>query len=227
MMEEAPFLMGVPLFAGLDLAELSALSRRLRRRFFYKGEVLFNKEEPGGVLYLVKSGLVRVFMTAEHGHEISLALLSPGEFLGEMALLDDQPRSASAVAMEDTEALTLSREDFLAELAANPRIAEAVIRTLVRRLRQADELVEDLSFLDVYGRVARKLLELAESYGRRTPDGVSIEISLTQRDLASLVGATRETINRVMAQYQDMGLIAVQREHITILKPEELKRRIR
>lgn len=225
-MEESRFLMGVQIFAGLGTAELSALSRRLRRCFFYKGETLFTKGQHGSEMYLIKSGLVRVFSADEHGQEISLALLSAGDFLGEMAVLDDQPRSASAVAMEDTEVLSLSRQDFKSELAANPQIANEVIRALVRRLRQADELVEGLSFLDVYGRVARKLLELASSHGKTTPDGVSIEIGLTQRDLASLVGATRETVNRAIAHYQEMGLIAVQREHITIVKPEGLKKRI-
>lgn len=226
-MEESLFLATVPLFAELGPSELAAVSRRLRKRLFQRGELLFSKGEPGGVMYLIKSGRVRVFMTSQYAHEVSVAVLSEGDALGEMAILDDRPRSASAIALEDTETLTISRGDFLAELATNPRIAEAVIKVLVGRLRQADELVEDLAFLDVPGRVARRLLELAQSYGKPTSQGISIELRLTQRDLASLMGATRETVNRVMAHYQKMGLISVEREHVTILKPGELERRIR
>ncbi len=225
-MDEGAFLARVPLFASLPRPELSRLAAITRPRIFKKDEIIFHKGDPGQVMYFIKDGEVRIYMNTEDEQQVSVAILSAGDFFGELALFDAKPRSSSAVAMERTETLTMHRDDFLSQIQAHPRIAIEILAVLSGRLRQADELIENLTFLDVYGRVAKKLLDLAQEYGSETERGREIRLSLTQHDLASLVGATRESVNRVLSLYRERGLISVDRSGITVVKPNELRRRI-
>ena len=225
-MDDGTFLAQVPLFASLPRPELSRLAAIMRPRTFRKDEIIFHKGDPGQVMYFIKEGEVRIYMDTGEEQQVSVAILSSGDFFGELALLDDKPRSSSAVAMERTETLTMHRDDFTSQLRAHPQIAIEILAVLSTRLRQADELIENLTFLDVYGRVAKKLLDLAQEYGLETERGREIRLSLTQRDLASLVGATRESVNRVLSLYRERGLIIVDRSRITVVKPDELRRRI-
>ena len=225
-MDDGTFLARVPLFASLPRPELSRLAAIMRPRTFRKDEIIFHKGDPGQVMYFIKEGEVRIYMDTGEEQQVSVAILSSGDFFGELALLDDKPRSSSAVAMERTETLTMHRDDFTSQLRAHPQIAIEILAVLSTRLRQADELIENLTFLDVYGRVAKKLLDLAQEYGLETERGREIRLSLTQRDLASLVGATRESVNRVLSLYRERGLIIVDRSRITVVKPDELRRRI-
>lgn len=225
-MDDGAFLSLVPLFSSLPRAELAELAAILRPRAFRKDEIIFRKGDPGQVMYFIKEGEVRIFMHTEEEQQVSVAILSQGDFFGELALLDDKPRSGSAVAMERTETLTMHRDDLITQIKKHPQIAIVILSVLSGRLRQADELIENLTFLDVYGRVAKMLLELADDYGIEGERGREIRLSLTQRDLASLVGATRESVNRVLSLYRERGLILVDRSRITVVKPEELRRRI-
>lgn len=225
-MDDGAFLSRVPLFSSLPRAELSELAAIMRPRAFRKDEIIFHKGDPGQVMYFIKEGEVRIFMHTEEEQQVSVAILTQGDFFGELALLDDKPRSGSAVAMERTETLTMHRDDLITQIKGHPQIAIAILSVLSGRLRQADELIENLTFLDVYGRVAKMLLELADDYGIEGEKGREIRLSLTQRDLASLVGATRESVNRVLSLYRERGLIMVDRSRITVVKPEELRRRI-
>lgn len=225
-MDDGTFLSRVHLFAGLPRAELAGLAAIMRPRSFKKDEIIFHKGDPGQVMYFIKEGEVRIYMNTDDEQQVSVAILTSGDFFGELALLDDKPRSSSAVAMERTETLTMHRDDFTAQVRQYPQIAIAILAVLSGRLRQADELIENLTFLDVYGRVAKKLLDLANDYGNDTERGREIRLSLTQRDLASLVGATRESVNRVLSLYRERGLIIVDRSRITVVKPNELRRRI-
>lgn len=210
-----------PLFENLSTETRRSLADRCIRRAFAKGTALFHKDSADRTLYLIASGRVRIYLPGEGGREVTLNLCGPGEAIGELALLDGQPRSASAQALDDVVAYALRHEDFVRLLETSP-LAAAVIQVLTARLRHATDDTESLALLDVFGRLARRLLELAERYGR----GQEIDLELSQTDLASLVGATRETVNRALAAFRQQGLIDVRDHRIVILEPELLRRRI-
>jgi CRP/FNR family transcriptional regulator, cyclic AMP receptor protein len=216
----------VSLFSNLDLDSLRALANAMRRRSFRPGEVIFHRDDPGQVLYIIREGKVKIYITSPEGQEVVLAVFGPSDYFGELALLDGQPRSASAIALDAVEAYALQRNDFITAVSHYPRIAIQVMNVLSRRLRQTDAMIEDLLFLDVHGRVAKKLLELAEVHGVSTPEGIRIELRLTQSDLASLVGASRESVNKVMGYFADKRFIATEKRKITILRLADLRRRV-
>ena len=216
----------VQLFAGLDHEALRELATSMRRRAFRPGEIIFHRDDPGQVLYIIRQGKVKIFITSPDGQEVSLAVFSPGDYFGELALLDGQPRSASAVALEPVEVICLQRTDFINAVMRYPRIAIQVMHVLSRRLRQTDAMIEDLLFLDVHGRVAKKLLDLADLHGVRTPEGIRIELRLTQGELAAMVGASRESVNKVMGYFTDKQFISTDKYKITITRLAELRRRV-
>jgi CRP/FNR family cyclic AMP-dependent transcriptional regulator len=223
---EAVYIKQVPLFAGLadeDIRELMAVAKR---RTFRSGEVIFHREDPGVVLYVIKEGKVKISLISPEGQEISLVVFGKGECFGEFAILDGLPRSADAVAMEKVECYTLQRSDFHQAIMKNPKIAIQVMEVLSKRLRSTDQMVEDLIFLDVYGRVAKKLLELAEAHGTKVEDGTRIDVRLTQQELASMVGASRESVNKVMGYFTDKNFISTDKHKVTLHRMNELKRRI-
>ena len=216
----------VPLFADLDVPTLQGIITHLHSRAFAAGEIIFHRGDPGQVMYLVRQGKVKISLISPDGQEVSLALLGPGECFGELALLDGQPRSADAAAMEPVETYWLQRSDFISAVMHHPLIAIQVMNVLARRLRQTDEMVQDLLFLDVHGRVAKKLIELTETHGVRTPDGLRINMRLTQGELAAMVGATRESVNKVMTYLTEKGYISTDRHRTTVTRLADLRRRI-
>jgi CRP/FNR family cyclic AMP-dependent transcriptional regulator len=216
----------VPIFAGLSDQELESLSDCLRKRTFAKGMIIFHKDSPGRSLYIIASGRVRIFILSESGQEISVRIYGCGDVFGELSMLDDLPRSAGAIAIERTEVLTLDRDDFLALLERFPRIAPGIIATLSRRVRYTTKYAEGLAFLDVFGRVADRLLELADCYGVDSSEGTEIDLRLTQTELASLVATTRESVNKVLGTFRDEGLIKLDGQRIIILDRRGLRRRI-
>jgi CRP/FNR family transcriptional regulator/CRP/FNR family cyclic AMP-dependent transcriptional regulator len=218
-------LRNVPLFAGLVDQELEVLADSLGKRTFARGMVIFHKGSPGQTLYIIESGKVRIFILSESGQEMSVNVYGPGDVFGELALLDGLPRSAGAVAMEKTVTLTLHRDDFLRHLQACPQMARSIMEVLSTRVRYTTDYAESLSFLDVYGRVAAKLLELADRYGVEK-EGIEIELRLTQAELASWVVASRESVNKVLGTFRDHGLIEVEGQRITIRDRRGLERRI-
>jgi CRP/FNR family transcriptional regulator/CRP/FNR family cyclic AMP-dependent transcriptional regulator len=224
--EHAQFLAGVPLFATLDADGLHDLAAVTRRHAFHQGEIIFHRDDPGTTLFVIKTGRVRIYLSSPEGQEVALAVFGAGEAFGELALLDGQPRSASAVAVEPTETYCIQRADFIDVATRRPRIALQMLATVSHRLRTTDEMVEDLLFLDVHGRVAKKLLELAESNGVRTADGIRIEMKLTQSDLAAMVGASRESVNKVMSYLLDKQYVSVEKRKITVKRLAELRKRI-
>ncbi len=175
---------------------------------------------------MIKEGKVKICIISPDGQEVSLAVFGKGEYFGEFALLDGLPRSTDAVALEKVECYTLQRSDFLNAILKNPKIAILVLEALSKRLRTTDEMVENLIFLDVYGRVAKKLLELADTHGVKTEDGVRIDVRLTQQELASMVGASRESVNKVLGYFTDKNFISTDKHRITIHRIADLKRRI-
>jgi CRP/FNR family cyclic AMP-dependent transcriptional regulator len=225
-MSRVTLLRQIGFFSGLSDSELEAVADRLGKRTFGRGVILFHKGSPGETLYIIESGKVRIFILSESGQEMSVRVCGTGEVFGELSMLDGLPRSAGAVAAEETHVLTLQREDFWELFDIYPRLAPAIIATLTARVRYTTQYAENLAFLDVQGRVAHRLLELAEQYGVPTPDGVEIALQLTQSDLASLVGATRERVNKVLGAFRDQGWIQLDGQEIIVRDRRGLKSRI-
>lgn len=201
----------VPLFSKLDATDLQRVVEVVRERSHPKNSVILFEDDPGDALYIVSKGQVKVVLIGDDGREVILSVLGEGDFFGEMALIDDEPRSAHVIAMEDSELLVLRREDFEAILMQSPAIALALLRELTRRLRRADEKVGSLVLLDVTGRVARLLLDLAEENHSDT-----ITRRLTHHTIAQMVGSSRETVSRTMREMVGKGHIAVSRREIQI-----------
>lgn len=206
----------VSFFSRLTGEELEALDRCLTKRTFGKGTIIFHKGSPGRSLYIIESGRVRIFLLSSSGQEISVNVYGPGDVFGELALLDGLPRSAGAVVMERTVVHTLHRDDFVRLLEDIPRVAESIIQDLSSRLRYTTACLEQQAFLDVNGRVAAKLLELADRYSLQG-EGAEIGLRLTQTELASWVSARRESVNKVLGGFRDQGLIDIDGQRITIL----------
>ncbi len=223
---EASYLKQVSLFASLPDEDVRTLMSVAKRRTFRSGEVIFHRDDPGQVLYVIKEGKVKICLISPDGQEIALVVFGKGECFGELALLDGLPRSADAIALEKVECYTLQRGDFHGSIMRNPKIAIQVLEVLSKRLRSTDQQVEDLIFLDVYGRVAKKLLELSETHGTKVDDGTRIEVRLTQQELASMVGASRESVNKVMGYFTDKKFISSDKHRITLHRVEDLRRRI-
>jgi CRP/FNR family cyclic AMP-dependent transcriptional regulator len=215
----------VSLFADLRDEELNALSRCLGKRTFAKDMILFHKGSPAQNLYVIESGEVRIFALSGSGREITLEVYGPGECFGETALLDGNLRTTGAMALEKTVTYTLDRNDFFRCLELHPQVARRVMELLAHRLEHANAYAENLAFLNVAGRVAAVLLELA---ARQWAANGSIEsnLHLTQAELASWVCASREMVNKVLHTYQDQGLILLTGHTIVILDLAGLKRKL-
>ncbi len=213
----------VPFFANLPDEHATELAKSLVPRRFAPGQVIFHLGDPGGLLYLISRGKVKISHTTTEGQEVVLAILGPGDFFGELALLDDAPRSATAVALEATETWTLHREEFMHYLMDNPDFALHVLKTLARHIRRLNTQLADIFFLDLPGRLARTLLQLAEQYGTYTTEGTVINLSLTQTDLAEMTGATRVSVNKALGRFRRAGWIRVTGRQVTVIDREALQ----
>lgn len=224
--KESLYLKQVDIFANLSDDDIRELMSVVKRRTFRSGEVIFHRDDPGQVLYVIKEGKVKISIVSPDGQEISLVVFGKGEFFGELALLDGESRSADAIAMEKVECYTLQRSDFHSTIVKNPMIAIHMLEVLSQRVRKTDKKVEELIFLDVYGRVAKRLLDLAEEHGLQVENGTLIDVRLTQQELASMVGASRESVNKVLGYFMDKQFISTDKHRITIHRLADLKRRI-
>jgi len=227
MMTYVDFLKKVPLFSDLDDEELHKLASIVREQNYKRRTTIVRVDDPGGALYILKSGLVKITIEDQHGDEMILRILYPTDFFGEMSLLDGMPRSATVTAQEPSEVLTISREHFLSIIEQSPKILLKMTAVLSKRLRQANELIHSLAFYDVYGKVARLLLNLAAERGRTTEQGTVIDMRLTQQELAELAGMTRETMARTLRAFQQAGCIRVESGIISILELDMLRREVR
>lgn len=214
------------LFSGLPAEKTAILEAEAQTRSFKRGEVVFHKGDPGEAMFMILEGQVKIVLPSEGGDEALLGVLDQGDFFGELSLIDGRSRSATIVATEPTETLVLHRDALLRLVRTSPEVAIDLLRALSQRLRETDEFIEDAVFLDVPGRVAKKLLELAETYGEPAPRGTVIGLRLTQQELAEMVGATRESVNKHLRSYRERGIIDVDRQRIIILQPDALQRRI-
>jgi CRP-like cAMP-binding protein len=200
----------------------------MRPRSYARDEVIYLRGDPGTAFYVVASGRVKIALTSPDGKELILRRLNAGEFHGELALLDDEPRSADAIATESSVLLVLQRDAFRHFLAEHPAVATKLLATVSQYLRRNAELIQDATFLDVPARLARILLELAGGDGGDDlpPPGAVIPDRMKQAELASLVGATRESINKWLGSFERQGLISMEKGQITLLKPGALRQRI-
>ena len=205
---EANILRNVPLFAGLPEEALAALAARLRRRPLTAGTPVVYKGDPSGSLYLIESGRVKVHQATASGSEVILNILGPGDFFGEMSLLDGQPRSADISTLEPSVLLLLEGEALRNIITAQPTVAWTLLQILSLRVRDANMQAEMMMTRDVPGRVAACLLRLAETQGTALPNGsLRVNVSLTQSDIAALIGATRERVSRALSAFRESGAI--------------------
>ncbi len=205
-------LRNVPLFSLVPEGQLLLLTRVLSRKAYPKNSTVIAAGDPTDALYIVISGRLKVIMSDNEGREVILANLNQGEFFGEMGLIDQAPRSATVTTIESCELLTITRTDFTKCLQGNFDLTMNVIRGLVKRLREADKKIGSLALMDVYGRVARLLMEMAE-----TVDGQKvITKKLTKQDMAKTIGASREMVSRVMKDLETSGRIEVRAREILL-----------
>jgi CRP-like cAMP-binding protein len=217
------FLSKIPLFRKLPTSELEHVLKIARFQKIKKNEIIFSEATSGSCLYVVLLGRVKIHGDSFSGHTKTFAYLDSGDFFGEMAMLDDKSRSASAVAIEDTEVMTIHKSDFRKLLEKRPALSLAVLKTLCERLRLADKEIEALSFQKVLGRLAQILLELAKKYGQKHSEGVLIDAVFSHKELANRVGTARENITRLLNRFERAGCVAFSGKYIVLRDCNKLK----
>jgi CRP/FNR family cyclic AMP-dependent transcriptional regulator len=214
--ERTQTLKAVPFFTQLSDRELDVVRAVATEKSYPKNAVVLTEGEMGDSLFMIQSGKVKVFIGDEDGREIILKILGPGDFFGEMSMIDKQPRSASVTTIEAASFLVLSHSAFERCVEQAPRIANMVMRVLAQRVREADRKIGTLALMDVYGRVASTLLELSVySNGK-----LMVGEKLSQQDLANMVGASREMVNRILKDLSERGFISIESKSITIINRE-------
>lgn len=222
MNDTASLLKQVPLFSGLEPEDLATLAKYLYHKSMTRTQVLFQQGDRGDEFLIVTEGSVKVELVNPDGKELTLAILKPYQFLGELALLDDFPRSANAIALEDGQLLCLNKRDFLHVVNQYPRMFGPITRQLTRRVRVLTDDIASMAFLDSFTRTARKLVNLAQDLGvPGQGTAVTIPQPLTHQELANLVGATRETVSKVLSDMRSRRLITVEGHKITILNKQQ------
>ena len=216
-----------PLFASLDDEAFAALTKEITEVDLSRGATLFHEGDPGDQLYFIVSGKIKLGRTASDGRENLVAVMGPGEIFGEMALFDPSPRSTSATAVSETRLAGLKHENLRKVIQHSPEVSAQLLQALARRLRRTNENLADLVFSDVPGRVAKALLDLADRFGRPATDGILVAHELTQEELAQLVGASRETVNKALAEFVQRGWIRLENRAVVILDLQRLKQRSR
>ncbi len=217
------FLKLVPLFASLNDDELDVIVRLSSKVKYPKNKIFFIVIDERSELYIILKGSIKVSKISEGGEEMILAILKEGDFFGDMSLLDGKPRSATVTSNEDSILMLISGKSFEKVIEKHPRIALKLLRELTLRLRKADDLIGNLAFLDVTGRIAGILLQFAEEYGQKTEEGVLIKSRPTHQAIANMIGASRETVTRVLKQLEDKKYISMSGKDITILDKENIK----
>ena len=216
-----------PLFAALDDEAAEALRGTMTRVEVPRGEAIFHEGDPGDRLYVIVEGKIKLGRASGDGRENLLAVLGPGEMFGELSLFDPGPRNAAGTAVADTVLLGVGSDDLDEWLRGRPEVARHLLRALARRLRRTNEALADLVFSDVPGRVAKALLDLSERFGRPTDDGLRVAHDLTQEELAQLVGASRETVNKALADFASRGWLRLEARAVVLLDIDRLRKRAR
>lgn len=223
--QAASLLATTKLFGDLDDQTLDRLAERAVERNYKKGQLVFHQGDAADALYVVEQGLVKVFVTSEEGDEMVLVTIRPPDVFGELAIVDGGDRSASAETLEPTVLLSLTRGVFLEVLQENPTMTDHLLRSLGAVLRRLTEQAADLVFLDLHGRVAKLLLGLADDRGEKTDGEIALDLHLTQTDLASMVGGSRQSVNQILRSFERRGYLDLQGKKIVLKKPELLRKR--
>ncbi|WP_370617319.1 Crp/Fnr family transcriptional regulator [Mumia sp. Pv 4-285] len=216
-----------PLFSGLDDEAAESLGSQMSSKRLRRGDVLFHEGDEGDELYIVADGKIKLGRSSADGRENLLAILGPGQMFGELSLFDPGPRSATATAVTDSELTSLSHDDLTKWLNDHPNVSRALLGQLASRLRRTNDVVADLVFSDVPGRVAKALIDLSQRFGRKADDGIHVHHDLTQEELAQLVGASRETVNKALADFAMRGWLRLEPRSVVIIEPDRLSKRAR
>jgi CRP-like cAMP-binding protein len=216
-----------PLFATMDPEETRKLFESMAKVTLARGEVLFHEGEPGDRLYVIARGKIKLGRRSTDGRENLLSILGPGEMFGELSLFDPGPRTATASSVSDSLLYELHHEQLVSWIEGHPRVSRHLLMALAQRLRRTNDTLADLVFSDVPGRVAKALLDLANRFGEPTDDGIRVAHDLTQEELAQLVGASRETVNKALADFTGRGWVRREGRAVVLLDIERLERRAR
>ena len=219
--------LSAPLFAGIDTEAAHALHASMRRVQLPRGQAVFHEGDPGDRLYVIGAGKVKLGRRSNDGRENLLSILGPAEMFGELSLFDPGPRTATASAVADATLYELTHAELIEWLERYPAVAKHLLGALARRLRRTNETLADLVFSDVPGRVAKALLDLSTRFGEQVPDGLRVAHDLTQEELAQLVGASRETVNKALADFAARGWVRREGRAIVLLDLDRLERRSR
>lgn len=220
-------LRAAPLFSALDDDAAAALRASMIEMRLSKGDVLFTEGDIGDKLFLIDAGKIKLGHTSADGRESLIAVLGAGELLGELSLFDPGPRTATAVAITKSKVLWMGHDALLPWLVGRPDLAVSLLASLARRLRRTNEAMADLVFSDVPGRVAKALLDLGSKFGEDSSQGLLVSHDLTQEELAQLVGASRETVNKALADFSQRGWIRIEQRQVTLIDVERLEQRSR
>ena len=215
----------IPLFNFLSEQQLNDLSASVRLQTVKQGQVIFHRGDEGTALYIIKSGAVKIVLSSSLGNEIIAGIFSGGDFFGEMALLDGEPRYADAIAVKPSELFVLRRNDFLRFIQSDLNTARSILFSITRRLRKTHDLLEDVCSLTISQRLAKLILELGKIYGYKGEKGIFINLYLTQKELGDMVGATRESINKELKALRTKGIIEIANNRIKICDSIQLESR--
>ena len=216
-------LRSIPLFSSVSVDELCGLSRQFTRRRYRKGEIIFHKGDFGSTFHIINTGEVKLSIPSDEGGDVFLTDLGPGDFFGELALLDERPRSATATAKDSTETLALERQDFLDFVKLYPEVAVSILAVLSRRIRNLNSQLKSVILFKPQARLAQALLKLVSAHGSESPEGWQISIPLTQPELAEMVRVSTGTIRRLLRDFRKAGVVSVEGQRYLIHKPEELR----
>ena len=219
--------LAAPLFAGLEPESAETLIASMKVIDLGRGDVLFHEGEPGDRLYVVRDGKIKLGRRSNDGRENLLSILGPGEMFGELSLFDPGPRTATASSVADSVIYELGHDQLVEWIEKHPSVAKHLLNALARRLRRTNETLADLVFSDVPGRVAKALLDLSTRFGEETDEGIRVAHDLTQEELAQLVGASRETVNKALADFATRGWVRREGRAVVLLDLDRLERRAR
>jgi len=220
------FLRGVTLFEALDDEKLDDVARTLQRRDFAAGVTLFHQDMPGMMLYMIEKGCVRVFSLGRTGQELTFEIFGPKEVFGELSILDDKHHTATAITVLPSVIWLMPKSALDELLHSQPASALAMIRILVKRIRSRAQYTEAMTFQDVQGRVAYALTNLAERFGVDTDQGLEIDVPLTQVDLGSIIGVTRESVNKALATLRAQDMVLLDGSRLFVLNMAGLQKMI-
>ncbi|MEI7560820.1 MAG: Crp/Fnr family transcriptional regulator [Actinomycetes bacterium] len=214
-----------PLFTALDDAAATTLRESMTQVKVTKGHTLFKEGDAGDRLFVVVEGKLKLGTSSGDGRENLLSILGPGDMFGELSLFDPGPRTATATAVTDSRVLALANDQVIGWVTAHPQVSLQLLKRLARRLRRTNEVLADLVFADVPGRVAKAIMDLGERFGTKKDDGLHVNHELTQEELAQLVGASRETVNKALADFAGRGWVRLEPRAVVVLDYERLSKR--